>query len=138
MNMVFQKTRELGEALLQSEEYVAMKELEERAMGNQEAAQTMGKFIETKQKLEEMLMSDDPDAEALRALSSEMDELQEHLQMIEDIHELTEARNAFSGLIEQVNGVLRFIITGEMAEEEDGCGGNCAGCAGCGGHDHVH
>ena len=140
MNLVFQKTRELGEALMQSEEYTAMKALEDRAMGNEEAAMTMGKFIETKQALEELLMSDDPDAEALRALSAQMDELQEHLQLIDDIHQLTEARNAFSSLIEQVNGVLRFIITGEMpdGEEEEGCGGNCGACGGCGGHHHVH
>lgn len=140
MNPVFQKTRELGEALMQSEEYQAMKALEDRAMGNKEAADTMGQYMEKKQTLEEMLMSEDPDAEQLRALSAQMDELQEHLQMIDDIRELTEARNQFSNLIEQVNGVLRFIITGEMADEEEGgCGaGGCEGCSGCGHEHHVH
>ncbi len=140
MNPVFQKTRELGEALMQSEEYLAMKALEDRAMGNKEAADTMGQYIEKKQQLEAMLMSEDPDAEQLRGLSAEMDTLQEHLQMIDDIRELTEARSGFSNLIEQVNGVLRFIITGEMDEEEEGgCGaGGCAGCSGCGHEHHVH
>ncbi len=141
MNPVFQKTRELGEALMQSEEYLAMKAMEDRAMGNSEAAETMGMYMEKKQTLEEMLMSEDPDAEQLRALSAQMDELQEQLQMIDDIRELTEARNNFSNLIEQVNGVLRFIITGETADEDEGgCGaGGCEGCSGCGHHDHhVH
>lgn len=140
MNMVFQKTRELGEALLQSDEYKAMKQVEERAMGNAEAALTMGKYMEVKQQIEEMLMTEDPDPELLRNLSQQMDELQEHLQMIADIQELTDARENFSGLINQVNKVLKFIITGEMddPDEEGGCGGGCASCGGCGHSHHVN
>lgn len=140
MNMVFQKTRELGEALLQSEEYLKMKQVEDRAMKNSEAAETMGKYIETKQQLEQMLMDDEPDPEALRALSQQMDGHQEHLQMIDDIQALTEARENFSELIEQVNKVLKFIITGQMddPDADDGCGGNCSGCGGSCGHNHLN
>ncbi len=143
MNTVFQRTRELGEALLQSDEYKRMKEIEDRAMANQEAADTMGKYLETKQQIEEMLMEEAPDPELLKALSKQMDDLQEHLQMIDDIRELTAAREEFSGLIEQVNGVLKFIITGQIddpdAEDEGGCGGSCSGCAGgCGHSHHIH
>ena len=41
MDMVFQKTRELGEALLASEIYQRMKAAEDKAMPNQEAAEAM-------------------------------------------------------------------------------------------------
>ncbi|MDL2205953.1 YlbF family regulator [Eubacteriales bacterium OttesenSCG-928-N13] len=138
MNMVFQKTRELGEALLASEEYLHMKQVEERAMANVDAAETMGKYLEIKQQLEDMLMSEDPDPEQLRELSQQMDSQQEHLQMIDDIQELTEAREGFSGLIEQVNKVLKFIITGQMDDPEEaaGCASGCEGCAGGCGHNH--
>lgn len=138
MNMVFQKTRELGEALLQSDEYKAMKQIEDQAMGNRQAAETMGKYIEAKNEIEELLMGDDPDPEQLRALSDRMDALQEQLQMIDDIQALTEARNNFSALIDQVNNVLKFIITGQMddPDAEGGCSGSCSGCGGGCGHSH--
>ena len=43
-------------------------------------------------------------------------------------------------IVDQVNQVLRFIVTGETAEgdteEEGGCGGSCASCGG--GCHHLH
>ncbi len=136
MNLVFTKTRELGEALMMSEEYKAMKDAEAKAMGNAKAALLMGKLLETRQTVEGMLIEADCDGEALRRLSGEMDALQEELQAIDDVQELTRTRDKFSQLIAQVNKVLQFIITGEMPsdEEEDGFGGTCSGnCASCGG-----
>ena len=138
MNMVFQKTRELGEALLQSEEYLKMKELEDRAMVNEKASIAMAKYIEAKQEIEELLIKDDPDPERLRALSAELDNCQEQLRMIDDVKELSEARDKFSGLIEQVNKVLKFIITGQTADEPEGCQGSCAGCKSSCGHGHIN
>ena len=140
MNQVFQKTRELGEALKQSEEYAAMKQLEQRATQNPQAAFTMGKYLEAKNQVEELLVTQSPDTELLRKISDEMDAYQEQLQTIDDIVNLTQARQNFSNLIEQVNQVLRFIVTGEMAQEDDegsGCGGSCHTCGGCG-HNRLH
>jgi len=45
MDKVFQKTRELGQALLESETYQRMKEAEDRAMQNQEAAEMFINFM---------------------------------------------------------------------------------------------
>ena len=118
MNQVFLKTRELGDAIMQSEEYKAMKEAEDRAMANADAAAAMGQYMEARQKIEALLEQDSPDPEKLKKLSAEMDETQQRLSLIEDVQALTEARESFSGLIEQVNQVLKFIITGQMAEPE--------------------
>ena len=138
MNMVFAKTRELGEALMMSEEYRIMKEAEEKAMGNGQAAFIMGKLMETRQQVEKMLMEPDCDAEKLRNLSDEMDRLQEQMQSIDDVKKLTEARENFSNLIAQVNKVLQFIVTGEMPEDENGEGGCTGSCETCGGACHHH
>ena len=48
MNVIFEKTRELGEAIKASEEYTHMKEIEARALKNEDAALTMGKYLEAK------------------------------------------------------------------------------------------
>ncbi len=141
MNQVFLKTRELGEALLESNEYKAMKAAEDKAMKNADAAMTMGKLVECRNQIQSMLETDRADSEQLKALSEEMDAYQEHLQSLDDILELNEARDGFSGLIEQVNSVLRFIVTGQMTEDEgaeEGCGGGCDSCGGGCGHHHHH
>ena len=87
--------------------------------------------MEARQKIEALLETDNPDAEALKKLSAEMDACQQRLSMIDDVQALTEARENFSGLIEQVNQVLKFIITGQMDEPKSGCGGSCGSCGGC-------
>ena len=129
MDNVFAKTRELGEALLESDAYLKMKAAEDRAMANREASTTMAEFLEKRTELQAMMQSENPDPGAMKRLSEEMDGIQERLQMIDDIVALTEARNEFNSLIAQINQVLQFIVTGRM--EESSCGGDCGSCGGC-------
>ena len=133
MDMIFQKTRELGEALLESEIYTKMKAAEEKAMKNEEAARLMSEMLERRSSIQEMMQQTNPDPAALKRLSDEMDDIQEQLQMMDDIVELTQARSEFNSLIGQVNQVLQFIVTGKIDEPEGGCTGSCATCGGsCG------
>ena len=129
MANVFEKTRELGEALLESEAYKRMKAAEEKAMGNAQGAEMMALYLEKRGQIQEMMELENPDPGAMKRLSDEMDEIQERLQMIDDIAELTAARSEFNGLIGQINQVLQFIVTGRM--EEAGCSGSCDSCSGC-------
>ena len=129
MDNVFEKTRELGEALLESETYQRMKAAEEKAMKNAQGAEMMALYLEKRGQIQEMMELENPDPGAMKRLSDEMDEIQEKLQMIDDIAELTAARSEFNGLIGQINQVLQFIVTGRM--EEAGCSGSCDTCKGC-------
>ena len=131
MDKVFEKTRELGQALLESEAYRKMKDAEDKAMGNAEAASLMGSFLEKRSELQAMMQSENPDPGALKRLSDEMDGFQERLQMIDDIVALNDARNDFNSLIGQINQVLQYIVTGRMDEPSGGCSGNCGSCSGC-------
>ena len=49
--------------------------------------------------------------------------------MLDEVVALNEARNNFNGLINQINQVLQFIVTGRM--DEAGCSGDCGSCGGC-------
>ena len=129
MDMIFQKTRELGEALLESEIYTKMKAAEEKAMKNEEAARLMSEMLERRSSIQEMMQQTNPDPAALKRLSDEMDDIQERLQMMDDIVELTQARSEFNSLIGQVNQVLQFIVTGRM--DDGDCAGDCSACSGC-------
>lgn len=137
MSEVFVKTRELAEAIMRSDEYIQMKAAEDVAMQNAEAAEIMSKYLERKQELEIVMTKEEPDVPAMTRLSEEMELLQKQLQETEDIANLTARRNAFTNLINQVNQVLRFTITGEiddMVEDDEnsgGCTGSCATCHAC-------
>ncbi|MBQ8971896.1 MAG: YlbF family regulator [Clostridia bacterium] len=129
MDNVFLKTRELGEALLESDTYKRMKAAEDKAMGNETAAQLMNDLLQHRGEIQRQMQLTNPDPIVLKRLSDEVDDIQERLSMMDDITELTQARGDFNNLINQVNQVLQFIVTGRMEEED--CGGDCSACAGC-------
>ena len=131
MENVFQKTRELGEALLQSDVYQKMREAEEKAMQNAEAAEMMAQYLEKRGQIQQAMEEENPDPAMMKRLSDEMDEIQEKLQLVDDIANLTAARAEFNGLIGQINQVLQFIVTGRMTEDGSDCTGSCATCGGC-------
>ena len=133
MNEVFEKTRGLGEAIQRSDEYLTLKAAEAKAMKNTEAADAMGKYMELRRQMELMLAQGDKDWVKIQQVSDEMQAWQEHMNMVDDIIHLNQAQKAFSTLIDEVNSVLRFIVTGEMpSEDKGGCSGSCATCHGCG------
>ncbi len=131
MNEVFEKARELGEALLRSDEYIHMQQVEDQAMKNETAAQLMGMYLEARNKLTEVMRQEEPDMTEAGRLSLEMESYQDKMKEIDEVQELNRAREQFSGLVNQVNQVLRFILTGEMGDGEGDCTGNCSSCAGC-------
>lgn len=130
MDKVFEKTRELGEALLESEAYKNMKAAEEKAMQNAHAAELMSAYLEKRGEIQEMMETENPDPAVLKRLSDEMDDLNEKLQLVDDIATLTQARSEFNGLIGQINQVLQFIVTGRMDDGSE-CTGSCESCKGC-------
>ena len=135
MNMVFQKTRELGDALMNSEEYQKLKQAEAAVSENEEATRLMAEHANHRKTLERLLEAEDPDLDELNAHSETLESAEQRLMMMDCISELNEARKSFSDLVAQINQVLRFIVTGSMDDEEQegGCaGGNCGGCSGCG------
>lgn len=132
MNEVFERTRDLGEAIQRSGEYLALKAAETKAMKNAEASEAMSKYLELRHQVEIMVSQGDKDWAKIKQLSDEMDAWKERMSMVDDVIQLNQAQSAFNALIEEVNSVLRFIVTGEMpSENKEGCSGSCATCHGC-------
>lgn len=134
MNTVFLKTRELAEAIMQSDEYTRMKKCETIAMKNEDAAAAMAEYLEKRHEIENVMESGAAASDELKRLAAELDLCQAKMQAIPDIINLSEAREGFTELINQVNKVLKFIITGETGEKEEaegGCTGSCSTCGGC-------
>ena len=130
MDKIFEKTRELGQALLESDTYQKMREAEEKAMHNAEAAEMMAQYLEKRGQIQAAMEEENPDPATMKRLSDEMDEIQQKLQLVDDIANLTAARAEFNGLIGQINQVLQFIVTGRMDDGSE-CTGSCDSCKGC-------
>jgi len=92
----------------------------------------MGKYLEAKGEMDRMMAMGEKDWARVKILSDEMSSYQERMNLIDDIRDLNNAREGFANLINQVNSVLRFIVTGEMEQNEGGCSGSCETCGGCG------
>ena len=130
MGKVQDCARALGEAIVASEEYQNMQLCEKAAESDPAAAEAMGRYMELHAAVNQEMGNEEPDAEKIARLGREMDEIQQTLSALPAVEEMTAARQRFSGLMDQVNKILEFIITGDV-QEGGGCSGNCGSCGGC-------
>ena len=130
MGKVQDCARALGEAIVASEEYQNMQLCEKAAESDPAAAEAMGRYMELHAAVNQEMGNEEPDAEKIARLGREMDELQQALNALPAVEEMTAARQRFSGLMDQVNKILEFINTGDV-QEGGGCSGNCGSCGGC-------
>ena len=130
MSTVTECAKALGEAIVASEEYKNMQITEKAAMSDPAVAEAMGGYLELKNRIDSVMSQADADPEEISRYGREMDELQQQLNAMPAVDAMTTSRQKFSELMNQVNRVLEFIITGEVAQE-GGCTGNCGSCGGC-------
>lgn len=133
MRTVMTKAQELAEAILESEVYRKMKQQEIAVRRDPEAAGTLGDMIEKRQRVETILSSAEMDPNKLAEASREMEEAENRMNSNPMISTLKEYRKDFQTMMDNVNRILRLIITGETEDENggSGCSGNCSGCSGC-------
>lgn len=130
MSLVFEKTKELGEALMQCDEFIAFQKAQETALLNKDAAEIMSQYLEKKTERDVAMNTSRPDPMKIAQCSTDMEELQQQLQQIPDVIALNAARDEFTNLMNQVNQVLSFMIYGNTGEDEN-CTGTCDTCSGC-------
>ena len=133
LNNVMQKAQALAEAILESEIYQGMKAAENRYMHDEEALSLTAAVNDKRNAVQELLTANDMDHAALALAGEELEAAEEAMNACAAVHELQDARRAFTGMMDNVNRILRLVITGETGEDEEngGCGGHCSSCAGC-------
>lgn len=134
MQNVMKKAQELAEAIAESDIYRNMKKLENDLQEDAQAAESVQYLAAKRQEVEELLTSKGMDPNRLKQLNQEMIQAEEQMNSYEKVRELKAARKEFSSMMDNVNRILRLIITGEIREDDvsGGCSGNCSGCSGCG------
>ena len=125
-----QKAQELAEAIVDSAVYQEMKKRERDMLKDPDATQALADMNEKRQRVEDILSSNQMNPEELQQASLEMTEAEKVMNENPKIIALKEARKEFQTMMDNVNQILRLIVTGKV--EENGCSGHCEGCGGCG------
>ena len=130
MREVMMKAQALAEAILQSEVYKKMHELEDKVTSDEAATALISAYMEKRSDVELLLRSPEFDAEKVAAAGQELQDAEKAMDECEIVKNMREAQQSFQEMMDNVNRILRLVITGGV--EGSGCTGNCAACGGGG------
>lgn len=122
---VIDKTRELGELIQQSAEMERVKKAEIAQEADENAKELLKEFNMQRMNLARDMQSGKLSREdAIEKNNKAFDELIEKSDVIK---EYIDAKKEFDGLVNQVNQILNFYITGQ----DPNCTHDCSTCGGC-------
>lgn len=127
MAEIFEKARELGEAIIESKEYKELKEAELRQEQDEEALTLLKEYSDVRSRLASEIQKGDVDDGRIAEIREELEEAYEKMTTNDSITAYINAQRTFQAIIEQMNNILSFHITGKMP---GGCSGNCSSCGG--------
>ena len=127
MAEIFEKARELGEAIIESKEYKELKEAELRQEQDEKALTLLKEYSDVRSRLAQEIQKGDVDDSRIAEIREELEEAYEKMTTNDSITAYINAQRTFQAIIEQMNNILSFHITGKMP---GGCSGNCSSCGG--------
>ena len=125
---IFDKARELGEAIVESNEYKILKLAEAKQEKDEEAMKLLEEYRDIRRQLGEEINKGDVSEERMKEIREAVEEAYEKVTTNDTIVEFLNAQSAFQAIIDQMNTIISYHITGKIP---GGCGGSCDGCAGC-------
>ena len=132
MRKVMMKAQALAESIAPSDIYKKMHDLEEQVTKDETATALIAAYMEKRQNVELLLRSPEFDAEKVSAAGQELQDAEQAMDNCTTVKEMREAQQSFQEMMDNVNRILRLVITGEVEDAAGGCTGNCASCGGCG------
>ncbi len=125
MNEIFEKTRELGEMIQNSEQMKKAKNLEILQENNEEAQELLKAFNLQRMNLARDMQNNKITRE--EAILKNNEAFEEMLSKSEVIKNYIDAKKEFDELVNQINQILNFYITGQ----DPNCTHDCSTCGGC-------
>lgn len=127
---IIEKSRELGQLIAASPEFISMRATEDAAAQDETMAERFGRYNDLHQQIERLSMQENPDFDQMGALNREMEAVQEELQQLPLAQAMQNARQGFSSLMQAVNAELSKLLSPEHSCEGDchSCGGGCSHC----------
>ncbi|MCC8169659.1 MAG: YlbF family regulator [Oscillospiraceae bacterium] len=125
MVKVIEKARELGELIQSSDEMKRVKQAEIAQEADDAAQALLKEFNMQRMNLARNMQKGDISREdAVKRNNEAFDEL---LKNSDTVKEYVDAKSKFDGLVNQVNQILYFYITGQ----DPNCTHDCSTCGGC-------
>jgi cell fate (sporulation/competence/biofilm development) regulator YlbF (YheA/YmcA/DUF963 family) len=118
----------LGESILESEQYIAMRLAEQAVIDDDGAQELIQVYSERKDAFQQELAKKPLDHEAVAKAGDAVKETENQLSGNALINAMRDKSGAYSDMMQEVNGVISRIVNGEP---EGGC--SSGGCEGCGG-----
>lgn len=129
-NIIIEKAQELGELIAESPERAAVEAAADKMNNDEEAVMLLATYNENRRAATEKLKDKEPTKEELQEYREYVQAEFEKIVQNKIIAEYLEADKAFDLMVQQVNAVLSYFITGQ--ETEGGaCSGSCSTCGGC-------
>lgn len=125
---IFDKARELGEAIVNSNEYKALKLAEAKQEQDEEAMALLQEYSKVRHELGEEVSKGDVSEERMNEIREAVEAAYEKVTSNELIADFINAQSTFQAIIDQMNAILSYHITGQMP---GGCSGSCSSCGGC-------
>ena len=125
MNEIIEKTRELGEMIQASEEMKNVKNMEILQENDDKALELLKEFNMQRMNLARDMQSNKISRE--EAIKKNNEAFDDMLSKSETIKKYIEAKKEFDALVNQVNQILNFYITGQ----DPNCTHDCSTCGGC-------
>ena len=122
---ILEKTRELGQMIVDSEEMKAYKAAEEAQAKDEEAQTIMQEYNIKRMNLARDMQNGKISRE--EAVAENTKAFDEVLEKSPSIKTYVEAKKAFDNLVNQVNRIINYYITGE----DPNCTHDCSTCSGC-------
>ncbi len=131
MKKVLEKAEHLAGSILNSDEFIRMRLAEEAVDRDEEASRLIADFIGKRQRMEKLLSENNLDRDELVTAGDEMEAAQKIMNDYPMIQTMQTARGEFTDMMNKVNALIRFVVTGETEQPKSGCSGSCDGCSGC-------
>ena len=125
MNEIIEKTRELGEMIQASEEMKNVKNMEILQENDDKAQELLKEFNMQRMNLARDMQSNKISRE--EAIKKNNEAFDDMLSKSETIKKYIEAKKEFDALVNQVNQILNFYITGQDPNGTHDCS-TCGGC----------
>lgn len=129
-NEIIEKAQELGQMIAESEERARVDETGMKMNADEEAVELLRVYNENRKNATDKLRGTNPSKEELEEFKAYVDA--EFKKIVDNklISDYIEASRDFDNMVNQVNAVLSYFITGQESGD-GGCSGNCSSCSSC-------
>lgn len=129
-NDIIEKAQQLGQMIAESEERARVDETGMKMNADAEAVELLRAYNENRKNATEKLRGTNPSKEELEEFKAYVDAEFAKIAANKLISDYIEASRDFDNMVNQVNAVLSYFITGQESGDS-GCSGNCSGCSSC-------